>query len=502
MNIRDIELRTGLERANIRYYEKEGLLSPNRLSNGYRDYSEDDVETLLRIKLLRELEVSVAEIARLQKNETALREVMASRLESLQQERAALARERKVCETIQSDGAVYDTLKAEQYLNQLEALRRQDWGIDPAAGWGKMTAHLKEDVAPLDLRPGQRLLARILDSMFYYVLWLFLYYIVCQVPFSWNEYMIWIHLLFPFLLQLVLEPTMVSWLGGTLGHLVIGMRIHTYQGTKLTWGEAMGRMWLIFWKAPMIVSRRPLWQSHWLEEWYGDYWPINKENGFPWDEMTTYSFRDESGWRIPALIGGMVAIVLGGSLIFSQAQDLRHEGPMTVAQFAENYNEYVNGQRNGDEYMLDEQGKWVKDSQGTYYVYMDDGEGSHETRFPTLTYTVEDGLLTGISFTIDRKGTGEEEWISTGRRAMVDVTIAFAAPDHQSKSLIEEEIIEHCMKDHTMQLGDKIISWQVDYRGYTYNKGMGALVPGGYSHEGSYYRMTFEIRTVEESVIK
>ena len=82
MNIRDIELRTGLERANIRYYEKEGLLSPNRLSNGYRDYSEDDVETLLRIKLLRELEVSVAEIARLQKNETALREVMASRLES------------------------------------------------------------------------------------------------------------------------------------------------------------------------------------------------------------------------------------------------------------------------------------------------------------------------------------------------------------------------------------------------------------------------------------
>ena len=41
MNIAEAERRTGLSRANIRFYEKEGLLTPTRGENGYRDYTED-----------------------------------------------------------------------------------------------------------------------------------------------------------------------------------------------------------------------------------------------------------------------------------------------------------------------------------------------------------------------------------------------------------------------------------------------------------------------------
>ena len=41
MNIAEAERRTGLTRANIRFYEKEGLLKPTRGENGYRDYTED-----------------------------------------------------------------------------------------------------------------------------------------------------------------------------------------------------------------------------------------------------------------------------------------------------------------------------------------------------------------------------------------------------------------------------------------------------------------------------
>ena len=52
MHIKDVEQRTGLSRANIRYYEQEGLVHPARRKNGYRDYSPDDLETLLRIRLL------------------------------------------------------------------------------------------------------------------------------------------------------------------------------------------------------------------------------------------------------------------------------------------------------------------------------------------------------------------------------------------------------------------------------------------------------------------
>ena len=39
MHIKDVEQRTGLSRANIRYYEQEGLVHPARRKNGYRDYS-------------------------------------------------------------------------------------------------------------------------------------------------------------------------------------------------------------------------------------------------------------------------------------------------------------------------------------------------------------------------------------------------------------------------------------------------------------------------------
>ena len=38
MTIKDMELQTGLARANIRYYEAEGLISPERAENGYREY--------------------------------------------------------------------------------------------------------------------------------------------------------------------------------------------------------------------------------------------------------------------------------------------------------------------------------------------------------------------------------------------------------------------------------------------------------------------------------
>lgn len=55
MKIQELERVTGLERPSIRFYEKEGLLKPRRLENGYRDYSDADADLLKKIKLLRQL---------------------------------------------------------------------------------------------------------------------------------------------------------------------------------------------------------------------------------------------------------------------------------------------------------------------------------------------------------------------------------------------------------------------------------------------------------------
>ena len=63
MKIGEAAAITGLTAGNIRFYEKEHLISPQKSdANGYRDYSEAEVEQLRRIKLLRMIGVPVKEI--------------------------------------------------------------------------------------------------------------------------------------------------------------------------------------------------------------------------------------------------------------------------------------------------------------------------------------------------------------------------------------------------------------------------------------------------------
>jgi len=63
MQIKDVERLTGMARANIRYYEKQGLLNrTERNEYNYREYTQEDVRQLQRIKILRMLEISMEEI--------------------------------------------------------------------------------------------------------------------------------------------------------------------------------------------------------------------------------------------------------------------------------------------------------------------------------------------------------------------------------------------------------------------------------------------------------
>ena len=86
MTIREIEALSGMTRANIRFYESEGLLTPNRMENGYRDYTRSDLDTLHKIRLLRALGLGIDEIRKLAAGETALDEALESRLSAMQTE--------------------------------------------------------------------------------------------------------------------------------------------------------------------------------------------------------------------------------------------------------------------------------------------------------------------------------------------------------------------------------------------------------------------------------
>ena len=63
MNIQELEKKTGITKQNIRFYERKELLHPNRnTANNYREYTEEDVTTLQKIRILRKLDVSIEDI--------------------------------------------------------------------------------------------------------------------------------------------------------------------------------------------------------------------------------------------------------------------------------------------------------------------------------------------------------------------------------------------------------------------------------------------------------
>ena len=50
MKIKQVEELVGITSKNIRFYEEQGLLTPERAENGYREYHEENIKTLKKIK--------------------------------------------------------------------------------------------------------------------------------------------------------------------------------------------------------------------------------------------------------------------------------------------------------------------------------------------------------------------------------------------------------------------------------------------------------------------
>ena len=84
MTIKDVEKQTGLSRSNIRFYEKEKLIDPSRNeSNGYRDYSENDVENIKKIAYLRTLGISIEDIRNIISEKATLKDTLEKQYEVL-----------------------------------------------------------------------------------------------------------------------------------------------------------------------------------------------------------------------------------------------------------------------------------------------------------------------------------------------------------------------------------------------------------------------------------
>lgn len=126
MKINEVEQLVGITKRNIRFYEKEGLLSPCRNSdNGYRDYDEGDVDTLQKIKLLRKLAVPMEEIRNMQQGTLTLADGVRRHVITLERERHNLATTQRICEALAQDGAQLTTLDTPRYLLEMQQMEQE-----------------------------------------------------------------------------------------------------------------------------------------------------------------------------------------------------------------------------------------------------------------------------------------------------------------------------------------------------------------------------------------
>ncbi len=127
MKINEVEQLVGISKRNIRFYEKEGLLSPGRnADNGYRDYGEEDVETLHKIKLLRKLDVPLEEIRRMQQGELTLADGLLRHVIQLERAQKNLGTMRSLCQELARTDEQLPNLDAGRWLAEMERMEQEE----------------------------------------------------------------------------------------------------------------------------------------------------------------------------------------------------------------------------------------------------------------------------------------------------------------------------------------------------------------------------------------
>ncbi len=101
MNIQELESRCGVTKQNIRFYERKGLLHPDRnLANNYREYNMEDVERLQFIKMMRKLDVSIEDIREVLEGRYPMEDLMQKHLEELENRKKELDAGVKICKKL------------------------------------------------------------------------------------------------------------------------------------------------------------------------------------------------------------------------------------------------------------------------------------------------------------------------------------------------------------------------------------------------------------------
>ena len=476
MTIKEMEERSGMTRANIRFYETEGLLHPTRQDNGYRDYSEEDLAELKKIKLLRSLELPLEGVRQAQMGQRPLESLLAEQLPRLQTEAARLESAGAVCDEMRRDGVEYATLDAQRYL---DALTR--------------TAPPEGDTLPKLCVPWRRYFARALDyriciTLFFAPFGLFTtenLMHMAQTP-GWSL----LGSVVALIGMVLLEPVLLHRFGTTPGKWVLGLSVTNQEDGRLTMQEARERTLDVLHRGEGFLI--PIWGLY--RNWKC-YRACMEGETLPWEWESTLVLKDKRPWRIVVYVATEV-LLIGALVVIAMCQAVpRNRGELSVADFAENFNRLAVLEDVAWDMRLDAQGRWTDEAvpPGSIVVHMGDQD------YPDWDYTVEDGRVTGVRFVLEETGT--KIWVDACLDQRVLGTIAFVRANapmfhvgDKTRQLLREMIEAPFEPVDTVVNGVRVRS-QVESEGVLLSDDLGMGFPMEDGTEG-YFRLEFSMELV------
>ena len=125
MKINEVEKILEIPKASIRFYEKEGLLTPRRTYNKYRDYSDEDLERLKRIIVFRKIGLAVEDIKKVFSDEISLQDALIKNTEKLQEQKQEIEGAIKICELMRQKNESINSFDQSYYWDVIHTEERK-----------------------------------------------------------------------------------------------------------------------------------------------------------------------------------------------------------------------------------------------------------------------------------------------------------------------------------------------------------------------------------------
>jgi DNA-binding transcriptional MerR regulator len=460
MDIKEIVKSSGVDRGTIRFYEKEGLITPRESEDGRKDYSEEDLQRILRIKLLIGLLVPVEDVKGLVEGTKELKEVLEAQIEKLEKETFDVAFAPDICRAVLEENVSFDRLDAKKYIRRIqkeveEKYRKKDEKKEATEGAQK---------------PWLRFLARLLDYFSYEVLWSVLLVFVFHVRLS--DRSVGGNILdtaISVILMLLIEPLWLRFIGTTLGKGILGIRITAKNQEHLTYKQGFIRTWKVIGSGLgylfPIYNLVCLWRSYKM---------CSAKETLPQDKEVRYTVKKSKWFR--GILYILVFWALIALLLTSDAyQKLPpHRRDLTEAKFSENREFYA--MMLTDENMLNSA--------------------------PEYELIIEGGYVTGIVWETDIRNTNEK--IYSYDAYMIPGALALLGAQDEAglfseiPDKVKDFIASHPFENFEIEEAGIRIKNEVTYSGLSlevtnkvgkgYSKIVYCLYPEEYEPENRYFQ--------------